>query len=114
MPPAWRPVSAYVLARSMLVVAGWGAPSQPRLEGGPDVEGAGGGSSGSSSGSDVHVFSNEDIQDMGDAFFSDFGGTKTWTERAGACGWGCAGAVDDHDNGEAQAELRAMSLSSNF
>ena len=37
-----------------------------------------------------------------------------WRSRGvvgGACGWGCAGAIDDHDNGEAQREVSKLALS---
>jgi len=93
LPPNLKPVSAYFLAQSMLVSAGWAA--------------AGSGESGAAA---VDVFENSGIHAIGNNFFQDFGGS-TAKYAGGACGWGCAGAIDDHDNGEAQREVSKLALS---
>ena len=88
LPPNLRPVSAYFLAQSMLVSAGWAAE-----------DGA------------VDVFENSGIHAIGNRFFKDFGGSES-KYAGGACGWGCAGAIDDHDNGEAQREVNKLTKGS--
>lgn len=88
LPPNLKPVSAYFLAQSMLASAGWAAE-----------DGA------------VEVFENSGIHRIGNRFFRDFGGS-TSKYAGGACGWGCAGAIDDHDNGEAQREVSKLARSS--
>jgi hypothetical protein len=92
LPPNLKPVSAYFLAQSMLVSAGWAAAS------------------GESGAAAVDVFENSGIHAIGNNFFQDFGGS-TAKYAGGACGWGCAGAIDDHDNGEAQREVSKLALS---
>ena len=102
VPPSLRPQSAYFLAQAMLMSAGWEARHAAAARSSA--------SAGGSSAADVDVYANADIQAMGDEFFADFGrGGRGWNKATSPCGWGCAGAVDDHDAGEAQAELRSMS-----
>eukprot|EP00937_MAST-01D_sp_MAST-1D-sp2_P006816 g6816.t1 len=99
VPPALRPLTAYALAQSMLTSAGWALAA-----------GAGAGASEAAAGV-VEVFNNSVIHDIANEFFVDFGRTKKWSTATSACGWGCAGAIDDHDNGQAQAELSRLSRS---